>query len=131
MQPSLLHLGEMSEQACEDHSSLGDERMQIRQQFFVGQVREIHSSLLPSRFSTSGFAHQRTSMGPRTAHELAQANASYAADRGPPDWFSPPPGIYERAAPTIASTQIDMGRSFSSVAFPARNARKEARVPTQ
>jgi hypothetical protein len=50
IQPSLLDLREMGEQASEDHSPLADERMQTRQQLFVGQSREIHSSLLPSRF---------------------------------------------------------------------------------
>src|SRR5690606_1431216 len=61
VEAAFLHLTEIGKEPGEDHAPLADEGVQIREKLFVGQSRQIHNLLLPSRFLALVFGPKRRS----------------------------------------------------------------------
>jgi hypothetical protein len=91
---------------------LADERAQTRKQLFVGEVLEIHRSLLPSRISSSGLARQRTIRRMQASKPLPRANDVGEACGAPHHTFAARPANVSARVARASSTQIDIGLTF-------------------
>jgi hypothetical protein len=87
---------------------LADECVQIREELLVGEIGEIHRSLLPSRISGSGLAHQRTIGRVRGWQLGSRENDDGNAYRSPHGMIATRPADVSPRTALNTSTQIDI-----------------------